>query len=136
MNGLLDKIICGQKKNPDEYSPLLLAYVGDAVYEVAVRTALIKSGNLPVNQLHSMAKGFVSAASQSARMEKIEGILSENEMRIFKRGRNAKSATVPKNADVGDYRRATGFEALVGYLYLKGEFERLYELLNISIEWL
>lgn len=130
MNELLDKMISMQKKKPEEYSPLLLAYIGDAVYEVYVRTALIKRGNLPVNELHRLSKRYVSAGAQSEIISKLEESLSDEELRIYKRGRNAKPGTLPKHADVGDYHRATGFEALVGYLYLKGDFERLYSLLS------
>ena len=130
MNELLESLISQQKKKPEEYSPLLLAYIGDAVYEVFIRTNLIKRGNLPVNELHRLSKHYVSAAAQSEIVKKLEDRFTEDELRIFKRGRNAKPGTVPKNADVGDYHRATGFESLVGYLYLKGAFERLYELLS------
>ncbi len=130
MKHLPEELISGQKKRPEEYSPLLLAYIGDAVYEVFVRTHLIKQGNLPVNELHRLSKGYVSASAQSSIAERIEPYLTEEEIRIFKRGRNAKSATVPKNADVGDYRRATGFEALIGFLYLKGSFDRVFELME------
>lgn len=129
-DGLLERLISQQTKKPEEYSPLLLAYIGDAVYEVFIRTSLIKRGNLPVNELHRLSKHYVSAAAQSEIIEKLEDGLSEEELRIFKRGRNAKPGTVPKNANVGDYHKATGFEALVGYLYLKGEFERLFAILS------
>ena len=130
MSDCLEKEITGQKLRPEEYSPLLLAYVGDAVYEMFVRTHLVKQGNLPVNELHRLAKGFVSAKAQSDAVSRLESELTDEEVRIYKRGRNAKSATVPKNADVGDYRRATGIEALIGFLYLKGEFDRLYEIME------
>lgn len=130
MSDCLEKEISGQKLKPEEYAPLQLAYIGDAVYEMFVRTHLLKQGNFTVNELHRMSKGFVSAKAQSDKMQELESYLSDEEIRIFKRGRNAKSGTVPKNADVGDYHRATGFEALVGYLYLKGEFDRLYELME------
>lgn len=130
MSDCLEKEIKGQKLKPSEYSPLQLAYIGDAVYEVFVRTHLLKQGNFTVNELHRLSKGFVSAGAQSERISKLEEFLSEDEIRIYKRGRNAKSGTVPKNADVGDYHKATGMEALVGYLYLCGEFDRLYELME------
>lgn len=134
MSDCLEKSISGQRIRPEEYAPLQLAYIGDAVYEVFVRTHLLKMGNFTVNELHSLSKGFVSAKAQSDKMSTLEDVLTEDEIRIFKRGRNAKSGTVPKNADVGDYHRATGFEALVGYLYLKGEFDRLYELMEKIIK--
>ena len=133
-DGLLERLISQQTKKPEEYSPLLLAYIGDAVYEVFVRTHLIKKGNLPVNELHRLSKRYVSAAAQSEIIDRLEDRLFEEELRIFKRGRNAKPGSVPKNANVGDYHKATGFEALVGYLYLKGEFDRLFAILSVIPE--
>ena len=134
MSDCLEKEISGQKLKPEEYAPLQLAYIGDAVYEMFVRTYLLKQGNFTVNELHRMSKSFVSAGAQSNKIKELKPYLTDEETRIFKRGRNAKSGTVPKNADIGDYHRATGFEALVGYLYLKGEFDRLYELMKKIIK--
>ena len=95
-------------------NPLQLALVGDGVYELFIRNHI----------LHIKAIGYVKAKSQATIMHVIENDLTEEESYIYKRGRNAKSATIPKNADVRDYRMATGFEALVGYLYLTGNFEK------------
>lgn len=111
------------------YSPLVLAYLGDAVYELYVRTHLCRK-NAPVHMLHKEATGYVKAKAQSGMMETLEPLLTEEESAVYKRGRNAKSATVPKNADVLDYRRATGFEALIGYLYVSRQFERLETLIR------
>ena len=115
-------------------NPLQLALVGDGVYELFIRNSIL-SNNLELNahKMHVKAIGYVKAKSQSAIMHEIEDKLTENESYIFKRGRNAKSATVPKNADVRDYRMATGFEALVGYLYLIGDTERLEFIFNTAL---
>ncbi len=116
----------------NEVSPLVFAYVGDAVYELYIRTMLAKEGNLPVAKLHRAATGYVKAAAQSKTVEALLPMLTKEETAVFKRGRNAHSNTAAKNADILDYRRATGFEALLGYLYLKKEFDRLEELLRLS----
>lgn len=116
-------------------NPLQLAFVGDAVYEVYVRTYILYDNKeLLVNKMHKKAIQYVKAQGQSKIMHEIEQELSEDEHYIFKRGRNTKSATVPKNANVRDYRMATGFEALIGYLYLTGEKERLIYILNKCVE--
>lgn len=115
------------------YSPLTLAYIGDAVFEIVIRTILVKKGNCPVNQLHQRSISLVKAGAQSDMIRKIEPVLSEEEHSVYKRGRNAHSATMAKNASMGDYRRATGFEALMGYLYLKKEYGRMLELIRLGI---
>lgn len=113
-------------KKASQYSSLSLAYIGDSVYEVYVRTRVIKEHpDMPANKLHRQSIKYVKANAQSNSIEAIEPELTEEELAVYKRGRNAKSATVPKNADLTDYRRATGFEALIGYLYLNNETERL-----------
>ena len=101
------------------YSPLVLAYVGDAVYEIMIRTKVVNGGSVQVNKLHK----------HSAVMALMEE-LTEEEMAVYKRGRNAKSYTMAKNASMKDYRMATGFEALVGYLYLSENHQRLVELVS------
>ena len=115
-------------------SPLQLALVGDGVYELFIRNSILsKNLELSAHKMHVKAIGYVKAKSQSIIMHEIEDKLTENESYIFKRGRNTKSATVPKNADVRDYRMATGFEALVGYLYLIGDTERLEFIFNTAL---
>lgn len=115
-------------------NPLQLALVGDGVYELFIRNSILsKNLELSAHKMHVKAIGYVKAKSQSIIMHEIEDKLTENESYIFKRGRNAKSATVPKNADVRDYRTATGFEALVGYLYLIGDTERLEFIFNTAL---
>ncbi len=115
------------------YSPLTLAYIGDGVYELVIRTVLVKKGNCPVNHLHKQASSLVKAAAQSAMMEVIGPKLTEEEHSVYKRGRNAHSPTMAKHATMSDYRRATGFEALLGYLYLKEDYERMLELIRMGI---
>lgn len=120
---------------PNLLAPLVLAYIGDAVYEVYVRTRLIgEHPTMPAHKLHVHSIKFVKASAQSASIEAMLDTLTEAEAAVYKRGRNAKSPTVPKNADVRDYRRATGFEALVGYLYLSGATDRLDEIMNAAYE--
>ncbi|MGL4741407.1 MAG: Mini-ribonuclease 3 [Sarcina sp.] len=113
---------------------LQLALIGDAIYEVYIRNYILaKNGGLSAHKIHVKAINYVKAKGQSDIMQILESVLTEEELRVFKKGRNTKSATVPKNASVRDYRAATGFEALVGYLYLSSQEDRLIELLNIGI---
>ena len=119
--------------NPKQLSPLQLAYIGDAVYELYVRNRLIKEHpDMPPHKLHILSSSHVKAKAQSNSMLVLEPLLSDEELAIYKRGRNAKSATVPKNADVTDYRRATGFEALIGYLYINKQDLRLNEIMETA----
>ncbi|MDO4942903.1 MAG: ribonuclease III domain-containing protein [Lachnospiraceae bacterium] len=115
------------------YSPLSLAYIGDAVYEVIIRTILLNQGNMAVNKYHHRASHLVNASAQSQMMYVLEPILTEEELAVYKRGRNAKSYTSAKHASVIDYRRATGFEALIGYLYLKEDVNRIFYLVKIGL---
>lgn len=114
--------------------PLVLAYVGDSVYEVFVRTYLVLKGLGQVNKLHRAAIDYVSAKSQAEIAKALTDFLSEEEQYVLKRGRNAKSASIPKNADVTDYRIATGFEALIGYIYLKKDYGRIHILFDKILE--
>ena len=115
-------------------NPLQLALIGDGVYELFIRNAILSNNmELSAHKIHVKAIGYVKAKSQSMIMHQIEELLTEDEMYIFKRGRNTKSATVPKNADVRDYRMATGFEALIGYLHLIGDYERLNYIMNKAV---
>ena len=110
------------------YSPLTLAYIGDAAYELVVRTFLVDQGNSRPDKLHRKASSMVKAAAQAAMAEALKDSLTEEELSVYRRGRNAKSPTMAKNASMSDYRKATGCEALMGYLYLKGEQKRLIDL--------
>ena len=115
------------------YSPLTLAYIGDGVYELVIRTILVKKGTCPVNRLHKKASSLVKAGAQSAIMEVIEEKLTPEELSVYRRGRNAHSPTMAKHATMADYRRATGFEALMGYLYLKEDYTRMLTLIRMGI---
>lgn len=115
-----------------ELSPLALAYIGDACFEILVRSEILDARKNP-NKLHRESIRFVRAKSQRELIEKVEDKLTEEEIKIFKRGRNAKSHTVPKNADPIDYRMATGLEALFGYLYLLKRYDRIREIFEEMI---
>jgi len=116
------------------YSPLTLAYIGDAIYDLIIRTIVVDKGNTKPGNLHKATSQLVKAHAQSEMMHAIYVKLTEEEKDIFRRGRNAKSTTMAKNATMLDYRRATGFEALVGYLYLEDKFERIVELVQFGLE--
>ncbi len=121
---------------PELLSPLSLAYIGDAVYELYVRTHIMKDENMPVNKLHKTATMYVKAKAQSDIIHSIEPMLTQNELAVYKRGRNAHSHTSAKNADIVDYRHATGFEALIGYLYLSKDEQRLDAILSASVKFI
>lgn len=114
------------------YSPLTLAFLGDAVYSLMIRNMLTLSANKPTGKLHKESIGYVNASFQAEMIKELLPVLTENEVAVFKRGRNAHSSHAPKNQSADDYRHATGFEALFGYLYLCGNTERLRELFNLS----
>lgn len=116
--------------SPKELSPLVLAYIGDAVYEMLARTRVLAFGNAPVNKMNSKAKKIVNAKSQCDAYFKLENELTDEEAAVFRRGRNANSYTHPKNMNINDYRHATGLEALFGYLYLSGSVNRIIELFD------
>lgn len=119
---------------PERLSPLTLAFVGDAVYEAYIRTMLAKDVNMQVAKLHRLAVKYVSAVAQSNIVHKISEGFTDEEMNVYKRGRNAHSHTSAKNADIADYRCATGFEALIGYLYLKKDSDRLDKILRLAFD--
>ena len=116
------------------YSPLTLAYIGDAIFELVVRTVLVERKNAQAEKLHKAATKIVKAETQALMIEAIKDELTEEEMAGYKRGRNAKAVTRAKNATMSEYRRATGFEALMGYLYLKGDMERMIKLIHLGVE--
>lgn len=117
------------KKEASMLSPLQLAYIGDAVYELFIRRYLLQK-KLPVHELHKEAVKYVKAGAQANIIHFLEKELREEEKNIVKRGRNAKTHSSPKNANITDYKYATGFEALIGFLYLTGQEERMFQLLN------
>ncbi|MBO5111726.1 MAG: ribonuclease III [Lachnospiraceae bacterium] len=116
------------------YSPLTLAYIGDCVYDLVIRTVVVERGNEPANKLHKKTVTYVKAQTQAAMIEALLPYLTEEEEAVYKRGRNAKSYTSAKNASIGDYRKATGMEALVGYLYLTGQEARIMELIKTGLK--
>lgn len=118
--------------DPSQLSPLTLAFVGDGVFDLMVRERLVCNANAPVGSLNSQKVEVVCCKSQSDIMEKLMPLLTEEELAIYKRGRNARTSHTPKNATNSQYHSATGFEALCGYLYLKGEIDRLNELFEQS----
>ena len=116
------------------YSPLTLAYIGDGIFDVIIRSIVVGRGNTPVNQLHHKTSHVVKAHSQAIMAEALMDVLTDTEKDIYRRGRNAKSHTMAKNATVTDYRSATGFEALRGYLYLTDQMERMMEVDRSGLE--
>lgn len=119
---------------PEQYSALGLAYIGDGVYDLIIRTIVIELGNGKVKNFHRLTSGIVKAESQAKLAKSVLELLAEEEMAIFRHGRNAKSATSAKNASIVDYRIATGFEALLGYLYLQHRMDRALELVKEGLE--
>ena len=125
-----------EKQDICSYSPLTLAYIGDGIYELVVRSMIVTDANAPVNKLHKRSSGLVKAETQAkmAFYLRDNDILEEEEMRVLKRGRNAQSYTKAKNASVSDYRWATGFEALIGYLYLLDKSDRMLEIISMGLK--
>lgn len=115
------------------YSPLTLAYIGDAVYDLIFRTDVVLRGNTSANKLHNKTVQYVKAPAQARLVESIMEELSPEELSVYKRGRNAKPYTMAKNATMGEYKKATGLEALVGYLYLTDQIERVLQLIRIGL---
>lgn len=116
------------------YSPLTLAYIGDAIYDLVIRTVVVERANQSANNLHKKTVRYVNARVQAKMIEALESELTEDEVAVYHRGRNAKSYTSAKNASIIEYRKATGLEALCGYLYLTGQQERLLRLIHKAIE--
>lgn len=123
-----------QAVDPCSYSPLALAYIGDAVYELIIRTKVINRGSMQVNKMHKKSSSLVKAEAQANLIKILANELTPEEESAFRRGRNAKSATVAKHASMIDYRMATGFEALVGYLYVTEQFDRIIALVTCGLE--
>lgn len=119
-----------QARDAARKNALALAFVGDTVYDMFVRTRLVQGTELPVRTLHRRASARVCAAAQAKAFRRIEALLDAEELSVYRRGRNAHPATVPRNADVVDYRVATGLEALLGMLYLRGDLRRLSFLMD------
>lgn len=116
------------------YSPQVLAYIGDGVYELVIRTILVSRGNRQANALHKTASRYVKASAQAKMILAIQEDLTEEERYAYRRGRNAKAFSMAKNATMSDYRHATGFEALIGFLYLTGQMQRMVDLIKMGID--
>lgn len=115
------------------YSPLALAYIGDCIFDLVIKNIVLNRGNKQVQKLHRETSMIVQASSQSKMMRVIQDELNEEEHTVYKRGRNSKTVSPAKNQSVTDYRRATGFEALMGYLYLKKDWKRMLELIKMGL---
>ena len=122
-----------QQLSPEQYSPLTLAYIGDAIYEIYIRTMIVTRANAPVHLLHEKSSALVRAGKQSEIVGILEPLFTEKERQVYHRGRNAKAYTKAKNAGILEVRRATGLEAVMGYLYLKGDLDRIRELLAAGL---
>ena len=123
-----------QSIDPKTSSPLVLAYIGDCVFDLIIKLLITGKGNRQVHKLHEETSRYVQASAQSYMMRSIQERLSEEEHAVYRRGRNARSVSPAKNQSITDYRRATGFEALLGYLYLCGAYERLTELVTVGLD--
>lgn len=124
----------GKEQDIRTYSPLTLAYIGDAVYDLIIRTVVVERANRPANALHHLTVKYVSATAQAKIVEQIMEKLTEDELSVYRRGKNSKPHTTSKNASVAEYMMATGFEAVLGYLYLTDNTERILELVREGIE--
>ena len=125
-----------KKQDANLVSALGLAYIGDCIFDLVVKSQVIHAGNRPVNDMHKMTSHIVNAQAQSEMMRKLQDVLTDEERRIYKRGRNSRSVSPAKNQSVTDYRRATGFEALMGYLFLEGQYERMLLLMKMGLDHL
>lgn len=129
----MQEIFQMQEVDVNGYSPLALAYIGDSMYDLVIKSLIVSEGSRQVQKLHKETSSFVNAGTQSLMMRTLQGQLTDEELSVYKRGRNAKSMSPAKNQSVTDYRRATGFEALIGYLYLKKDWKRMLDLVKIGL---
>lgn len=119
--------------DPTQLGPLVLAYIGDTVFDLYVRTELVLSTGLTAHGLHMAAAKRVCASAQAESFRRVEPMLTEEELAVYRRGRNGHMGTIPRNASIGDYRSATGLEAVIGWLYLKGNDARINELMSAML---
>ena len=131
---LIQETFPNKQQDIRTYSPLTLAYVGDAVYDLIIRTMVVEQANRPANDLHRITVKYVSANAQSKMIQALLEELTEEEQSVYRRGKNSKPHTTAKNATVADYMKATGFEAVIGYLYLTNQMPRVLELVKLGIE--
>ena len=130
----VNEIFNSKEVRPNEYSPLALAFIGDSVFDLVIKSLIVEKANCQVNKLQNKTSKIVRATTQALIVDALKDELSEEEANIYRRGRNAKPYTKAKNASYSEYCKATGLEALVGYLYLKGDTERLVSLIKLGIE--
>ena len=123
----------GKRTDVRTYSPLALAYIGDAVYDLIIRTVVVERGNRSSQELHRITVKYVSAGAQAKMVQALADRLTEEEAAVYRRGKNAKPHTMAKNASAADYLKATGFEAVIGYLYLTDRMDRILELVDAGI---
>lgn len=133
---LIDKELADKKLEPDKIRPLALAYLGDTILDLYVRSRIVEGTTLHPKEMHQLASSMVNASSQAKMMKHILDLLDEEEREVFRHARNQQSGTMPKNQSPIDYKWATGMEALLGYLYLKGREERLYQLMKEATDYL
>ena len=130
----VNEIFNSKEVRPNEYSPLALAFIGDSVFDLVIKSVIVEKANCQVNKLQNKTSKIVRATTQALIVDALKDVLTEEEANIYRRGRNAKPYTKAKNASYSEYCKATGLEALVGYLYLKGDTERLIALINTGLE--
>ena len=123
-----------EAKDIRTYSPLTLAYIGDSIYDLVIRSILVNKGNTPVNKLHQRTSQVVKAQTQATMILALMDELTDEEVDWYRRGRNSKPHTKAKNASTMDYLEATGFEAVMGYLYLTGDMDRICELVTHGVD--
>ena len=130
----VNEIFNSKEVRPNEYSPLALAFIGDSVFDLIIKSVIVEKANCQVNKLQNKTSKIVRATTQALIADALKDTLTEEETNIYRRGRNAKPYTKAKNASYSEYCKATGLEALTGYLYLKGETERLVSLIKTGLE--
>lgn len=130
----VNEIFNSKEVRPNEYSPLALAFIGDSVFDLVIKSVIVEKANCQVNKLQNKTSKIVRATTQALIVDGLKDVLTEEEANIYRRGRNAKPYTKAKNASYSEYCKATGLEALVGYLYLKGDTERLVSLIKLGLE--
>ena len=130
----VNEIFNSKEVRPNEYSPLALAFIGDSVFDLVIKSVIVEKANCQVNKLQNKTSKIVRATTQALIVDELKDVLTEEEANIYRRGRNAKPYTKAKNASYSEYCKATGLEALVGYLYLKGDTERLIALIKTGLE--
>ena len=130
----IKQVFACREQDVRAYSPLTLAYIGDAIYDLVIRSVVVERGNRAANDLHKRTTRYVKAEAQAKMIMALAEELTEEEEAVYKRGRNAKAYTSAKNATIGDYRKATGFEALMGFLYLTEQTDRMLYLIQRGIE--